>query len=108
MRVTTGAWAGTEALLRWERPGVGTVAPAAFIGILEETGLIIPVGNWILEAVCRQIAEWERAGLGVIRVAVNVSSRQLMSRSTTAAPGTRVSRACGSSLSTRSRSTSAS
>jgi diguanylate cyclase (GGDEF)-like protein len=67
---------GTEALLRWQRPGHGLVAPNDFIPLLEETGLIVPVGHWVLEQACRQAASWRDAGHR-IGVAVNVSARQL-------------------------------
>jgi diguanylate cyclase (GGDEF)-like protein len=67
---------GTEALLRWRRTGHGLVAPNDFIPLLEETGLIVPVGRWVLEQACRQGAGWREAG-HAIGVAVNVSARQL-------------------------------
>lgn len=78
MRIATGEWSGVEALLRWDRPGHGLVMPADFIAILEETGMIIPVGRWVIQTACRQISEWARAGIGPIRVAVNVSGKQFM------------------------------
>jgi diguanylate cyclase (GGDEF)-like protein/PAS domain S-box-containing protein len=62
---------GKEALLRWNRPGHGIVAPATFIGIAEETRMIIPIGEWVLREACRQAREW-----GGLRVAVNLSPRQ--------------------------------
>lgn len=65
-----------EALLRWASPRFGCVGPARFVPILEESGLIVPVGEWVLEEACRQAAAWRRAGLAV-RVAVNVSRIQL-------------------------------
>jgi diguanylate cyclase (GGDEF)-like protein len=67
---------GVEALLRWERPGRGTVQPNDFIPLLEETGLIVPVGKWVLDQAARQGAAWRAAG-HEIGVAVNVSGRQL-------------------------------
>jgi diguanylate cyclase (GGDEF)-like protein/PAS domain S-box-containing protein len=76
MNVLTGAVSGVEALLRWERPGHGMVQPAAFIPLMEETGLIVRVGAWVIDAACRQIAAWSAAGMRGMRVAVNVSSRQ--------------------------------
>jgi diguanylate cyclase (GGDEF)-like protein len=78
MRIDTGEWSGVEALIRWDRPGYGLVAPLEFIPVLEETGLIVPVGSWVIERACRQIAEWDRSGVGSIRVAVNVSPRQFL------------------------------
>jgi len=76
MRVHTGDWMSAEALLRWDRPEHGPVAPATFIRVLEDTGMIVAVGSWVLHTVCRQIAAWEAEGLGHIRIAVNVSSKQ--------------------------------
>jgi diguanylate cyclase (GGDEF)-like protein len=67
---------GVEALLRWKHPGRGLVQPGDFIPLLEETGLIVPVGEWILREACRQGAEWRREG-HLIGMAVNVSARQL-------------------------------
>ncbi|WP_219115354.1 EAL domain-containing protein [Janthinobacterium sp. UMAB-56] len=72
----TGRISGVEALLRWRRPGYGLVAPAEFVPVLEDTGLIVRVGAWAIEAVCRQIAEWRDSEVGPVHVAVNVSSRQ--------------------------------
>jgi len=68
-----------EALLRWAQPGAGLVEPARFIPALEETGLIVPVGAWVLAEACRQAAQWRREGLGPLRVSVNLSSRQFRS-----------------------------
>jgi diguanylate cyclase (GGDEF)-like protein/PAS domain S-box-containing protein len=65
-----------EALIRWNRPGHGLVPPLDFIPMLEETGLIVQVGAWVIDTACRQISEWGRAGLGPISVAVNLSARQ--------------------------------
>ncbi len=73
---TTGRMVGVEALLRWRRPGIGLVPPDLFIPLAEETGLIAPIGHWVLQQAFAQCAQWGRAGLG-IRVNVNLSSRQL-------------------------------
>lgn len=67
---------GFEALLRWTRPGQGVVQPIDFIPLLEETGLIVPVGKWVLGEACHQGAQWCRSG-SAIGIAVNVSARQL-------------------------------
>lgn len=67
---------GIEALLRWHRPGQGVVGPDLFVPIIEETGLIVPVGEWVLRTACEQIIEWQEAGLDVPTVAVNISARQ--------------------------------
>jgi predicted signal transduction protein with EAL and GGDEF domain len=74
----TGALAGVEALLRWQRPGFGLVYPAEFVPVLEDTGLVVRVGAWIIDAACRQIAAWLADGTGPVRVAVNVASRQFV------------------------------
>ena len=74
----TGAWTGVEALLRWERPGHGLVLPGVFIGALEATGMIVPVGTWALQAACRQLTQWEQSEIGPLPIAVNVSALQLI------------------------------
>ena len=76
VRVKDGAWVGLEALIRWRHPERGLVLPGEFISIAEESGLIEPIGEWVLATVCRQIAEWKRRGLPPLRVAVNLSARQ--------------------------------
>ncbi|WP_314437067.1 EAL domain-containing protein [Massilia timonae] len=78
MELNTGRIAGTEALLRWHRPGYGLVYPAEFVPVMEETGLVVRVGDWIIDEACRQIAAWNAAGVRDVRVAVNVSSRQFV------------------------------
>jgi EAL domain-containing protein (putative c-di-GMP-specific phosphodiesterase class I) len=67
---------GVEALLRWRQPDRGLVSPAEFIPVLEETGLIVPVGEWVLTEACEQLARWRAAGLPDLRMSVNLSSRQ--------------------------------
>jgi diguanylate cyclase (GGDEF)-like protein/PAS domain S-box-containing protein len=79
MEINTGQWTGVEALIRWNRPGHGLVLPDNFIPILEETGLIMSVGEWVIDTACRQIAEWQRSGIGPICVAVNLSGKQFLS-----------------------------
>jgi EAL domain-containing protein (putative c-di-GMP-specific phosphodiesterase class I)/ActR/RegA family two-component response regulator len=74
----SGRIAGLEALLRWRRPGHGLVSPADFIPVLEETGLIVSVGSWVLTTVCEQIGRWIRSPIGPVQVSVNVSGRQLI------------------------------
>jgi diguanylate cyclase (GGDEF)-like protein len=74
-----GRIVGVEALLRWAHPERGLVEPAQFIAALEETGLIVPVGTWVLREACRQAAEWQRAGLAPLRISINLSSRQFRS-----------------------------
>ncbi|NVM80017.1 diguanylate cyclase (GGDEF)-like protein [Duganella sp. SG902] len=77
-QLSSGDMVGAEALLRWNRPGHGLVPPAEFIPRLEESGLIVPVGAWAIDAACAQIAAWARAGHR-LPVAVNVASRQFAS-----------------------------
>jgi diguanylate cyclase (GGDEF)-like protein/PAS domain S-box-containing protein len=72
----TGAIASAEALVRWQHPERGMLPPGPFIELAEETGLIVPLGNWVLDAACRQAAQWAREGF-VIGLSVNVSARQL-------------------------------
>ena len=74
----SGALVGFEALVRWDRPGIGRIGPAEFIPAAERTGLIGPLGNLILTLACQQIAEWREAYLTVVPVAVNVSPVQLL------------------------------
>ena len=72
----TGRIVGAEALLRWQRPGHGLVSPLEFVPLLEETGLIVPVGAWVLEEACRSARRWQNMGLPPLRIAVNLSARQ--------------------------------
>jgi diguanylate cyclase (GGDEF)-like protein len=73
----TNTVVGAEALLRWRHPELGLLLPSEFIPIAEENGLIVPMGEWILQSACQQNRAWQDAGLPRIRVAVNLSSRQL-------------------------------
>jgi len=74
--IATGKISGVEALLRWMHPDLGNLAPMKFIPLAEETGLIIPIGRWVLKAACEQNMAWQRAGLPAISMAVNLSPRQ--------------------------------
>ncbi|MFK7829524.1 MAG: putative bifunctional diguanylate cyclase/phosphodiesterase [Congregibacter sp.] len=74
--IRTGGVPGVEALLRWDDDELGRVSPAQFMPVAEDTGLIVPIGEWVLNEACRQFAEWRDAGLGAITVAVNLSSLQ--------------------------------
>jgi diguanylate cyclase (GGDEF)-like protein/PAS domain S-box-containing protein len=74
--LASGEIVGMEALLRWQHPEMGMVAPSRFIGVAEETGLIVPIGAWVMRAACLQNQAWRQAGLGKLRVAVNLSARQ--------------------------------
>lgn len=69
---------GFEALLRWEDPDFGTISPTDFIPLAEETGLIIPIGEWVLRTACRQHMAWQKAGIPPIRMAVNISTQQIL------------------------------
>jgi diguanylate cyclase (GGDEF)-like protein len=75
--LTSGALAGMEALLRWTHPTLGKVDPDRFITIAEETGLIVEIGRWVLRTACRQTRQWHEQGLSGLRLAVNLSTRQL-------------------------------
>ena len=72
----SGKLVGVEALIRWNHPQKGFVQPSEFISIAEEAGLILKIGDWVLNTVCRQMTAWHEAGLPAIRMAVNVSPRQ--------------------------------
>lgn len=76
--LNTGRVSGVEALLRWRRPGFGLVYPAEFVPVLEDTGMVVRAGAWIIDEACRQIAAWNVQGVRDVRVAVNVSSRQFV------------------------------
>ncbi|MEJ7807803.1 MAG: EAL domain-containing protein, partial [Telluria sp.] len=78
VNLSSGRISGAEALLRWNRPGYGLVFPAEFIPVMEETGLIVRAGAWVINEACRQMAQWSAEGAGELRVAVNVSSRQFV------------------------------
>jgi diguanylate cyclase (GGDEF)-like protein len=71
-----GGISGIEALLRWQHPDLGLLPPDRFIPLAEETGLIVPIGKWVIETACAQNVAWQRQGLPALRIAVNLSPRQ--------------------------------
>ncbi|WP_071871482.1 bifunctional diguanylate cyclase/phosphodiesterase [Atopomonas hussainii] len=75
--VRTGQVCGAEALVRWRHPSLGLIAPAAFITLAEETGLIAAIGEYVLREACRNACQWREQGLDELRVAVNLSAQQL-------------------------------
>jgi EAL domain-containing protein (putative c-di-GMP-specific phosphodiesterase class I) len=74
----TRAISGVEALLRWNNPYLGSVTPTQFIPIAEETGMIVPIGRWVIKTACAQNVAWQKQGLPPVCMAVNLSLRQLM------------------------------
>ena len=77
IEIATGAMTGIEALLRWRHPELGLVLPDKFIPVAEDTGLIVPIGEWVLKTACAQARQWQDLGLPPLPVAVNVSALQL-------------------------------
>jgi diguanylate cyclase (GGDEF)-like protein/PAS domain S-box-containing protein len=76
--LATGRITGCEALLRWDDPELGSVSPARFIPIAEDSGLIVAIGDWVLRTACAQNRAWQAAGLPLIAMAVNISARQFL------------------------------
>lgn len=83
VELATGRVTGTEALLRWQHPGLGLLAPIEFIPLAEETGLIVPIGEWMLQKACEQGKAWQEAGRPSLRMAVNLSMRQFRQNNVT-------------------------
>jgi EAL domain-containing protein (putative c-di-GMP-specific phosphodiesterase class I) len=79
--VATETINGVEALLRWNHPDLGNLSPMKFIPLAEETGLIIPIGRWVLRTACAQKMEWQRQGFAAVTMAVNLSPRQFLDES---------------------------
>ncbi len=73
---TNGEIVGLEALIRWENPNEGRIPPGVFIPVAEETGLILGIGEWVINEACRQSREWQKAGLPGVQVSVNISGQQ--------------------------------
>ncbi len=80
MNLNTGAITGAEALVRWRHPERGLVPPLHFIPIAEESGLIVPIGRWVIFEACRQAQAWEKAGRQPMRISVNVSAVELRNK----------------------------
>ena len=83
--VQTNAITGVEALLRWNTPENGVIPPNKFIPIAEEIGLMIPIGEWVLSQACKQLSEWQQAGMAPISMAVNLSTVQFQNQEILAA-----------------------
>jgi len=81
MDLDAGSVQGFEALLRWQRPGRSLIQPDKFVPLLEDTGLIVPVGEWVIREACRQCQAWREAGYPDMRIAVNLSPRQFRAES---------------------------
>src|SRR6202034_4268483 len=77
LNLLTGAIVGVEALIRWIHPEFGPVPPADFIPIAEESGLIVPIGRWVLAEACHQAQAWQDIGLTPLRIAINISAVEL-------------------------------
>jgi diguanylate cyclase (GGDEF)-like protein/PAS domain S-box-containing protein len=78
VNLRTGEIVGVETLLRWDHPEHGAIPPAEFIPFAEESGLIVDIGHWVLKTACAELSRWRAAGLPEIRLAINISARQLM------------------------------
>lgn len=81
VEISSGRITGVEALVRWNHPKRGLIHPARFIPVAEETGLIVPLGEWVLRTACRQAVSWQEAGLPPICMAINISARQFKQES---------------------------
>jgi diguanylate cyclase (GGDEF)-like protein/PAS domain S-box-containing protein len=80
VELASGRIDGMEALIRWNDPQKGEIWPKDFIFVAEELGLIVPIGEWVFKTACRQLRQWEEEGLPPVRISINISPRQFMSR----------------------------
>jgi diguanylate cyclase (GGDEF)-like protein len=78
INLVRNSWAGVEALIRWNHPELGMVLPDKFIPLAEQSGLILPIGEWVLREACRQLHQWHCQGFHIPRISVNVSPLQLL------------------------------
>jgi len=76
INISSGEVVGAEALLRWNSTSLGQISPAEFIPLAEDIGLIVPIGNWVLQTACEQLASWHKQGTNLKRMSVNISVRQ--------------------------------
>ena len=92
IHIASGRVIGAEALLRWVRPGLGVVSPAQFIPIAEETGFIVEIGEWVIEQACAQMARWRHAGLGDVKVSINMTRHDIVAGGLVKAIGEAIAR----------------
>ena len=78
--IRTRAVVGAEALLRWSTEELGAIPPERFVPLAEDTGLVVPIGRWVLDTACRHLGLWQRSGLPLLRLSVNISSRQFRAK----------------------------
>ena len=94
INLLTGCWSGVEALVRWQHPERGLLLPLTFIHLAEETGLIMPLGEWVLREACQQLHRWHDEGLNLARISVNVSPLQFRRQNILELVKSAVSNAC--------------
>jgi diguanylate cyclase (GGDEF)-like protein/PAS domain S-box-containing protein len=77
---STGEIIGAEALIRWNHPELGLVPPSDFISVAEETGMIIPIGQWVKKTVCEQLVKWRKSGISLVPISINISAQRFLQR----------------------------